>query len=62
MSFKKLMASAMVCAFALTGCGSNTESKADGADKITVAMGSEVAGINDTSYNQSAWEGLERAK
>ena len=25
-------------------------------------MVSDVAGINDQSYNQSAWEGLERAK
>lgn len=65
MKFKKIvtiaMAGIMTASF-LTGCGSNTESKADGADKITVAMVSDVAGINDQSYNQSAWEGLERAK
>ena len=65
MKLKKIatiaMAGIMTASF-LTGCGSNTESKADGADKITVAMGSDVAGINDQSYNQSAWEGLERAK
>ena len=65
MKLKKIatiaMAGIMTASF-LTGCGSNTESKADGADKITVAMVSDVAGINDQSYNQSAWEGLERAK
>ena len=65
MKFKKIvtiaLAGIMTASF-LTGCGSNTESKADGADKITVAMVSDVAGINDQSYNQSAWEGLERAK
>ena len=65
MKFKKIVTIAMAgikTASFLTGCGSNTESKADGADKITVAMVSDVAGINDQSYNQSAWEGLERAK
>ena len=40
MKFKKIvtiaMAGIMTASF-LTGCGSNTESKADGADKITVA-------------------------
>ena len=59
MKLKKIATIAMA---GITGCGSNTESKADGADKITVAMVSDVAGINDQSYNQSAWEGLERAK
>ena len=65
MKLKKIatiaMAGIMTASF-LTGCGSNTESQADVADKITVAMVSDVAGINDQSYNQSAWEGLERAK
>ena len=32
------------------------------AYKIKVAIVSDVSGINDQSYNQSAWEGLERAK
>ena len=65
MKFKKIatiaMAGIMTASF-LTGCGSNTESTNNGSDKLTVAMVSDVAGINDQSYNQSAWEGLERAK
>lgn len=65
MKFKKIatiaMAGIMTASF-LTGCGSNTESTNNGGDKVTVAMVSDVAGINDQSYNQSAWEGLERAK
>ena len=65
MKFKKIatiaMAGIMTASF-LTGCGSNTESTNNGSDKVTVAMVSDVAGINDQSYNQSAWEGLERAK
>lgn len=65
MKFKKIatiaMAGIMTASF-LTGCGSNTESTNNGGDKVTVAMVSDVAGINDQSYNQSAWEGLERAE
>ena len=65
MKLKKIatiaMAGIMTASF-LTGCGSNTESTNNGSDKVTVAMVSDVAGINDQSYNQSAWEGLERAK
>ena len=38
MSFKKLMASAMVCAFALTGCGSNTATTSEDKDTFVVGM------------------------
>ena len=65
MKLKKIATNAMagiMTASFLTGCGSNTESTNNGSDKVTVAMVSDVAGINDQSYNQSAWEGLERAK
>ncbi len=33
-----------------------------GAKKFKVAMVTDVGGVNDQSFNQSAWEGLERAK
>ena len=41
MNFKKLMASAMVCTFALTGCGSNTATTSE--DKDTFVVGMECA-------------------
>ena len=31
-------------------------------EKYTVAMITDVAGVNDQSFNQSAWEGLQRAE
>jgi basic membrane protein A len=33
-----------------------------GAEKFKVAMVTDVGGVNDQSFNQSAWEGLKRSK
>lgn len=63
MTLKKLATLAMatvVSASLLVGCSGNNESKSD--DTITVAMITDVAGVNDQSFNQSAWEGLQKAK
>ena len=63
MTFKKLATLAMatvVSASLLVGCSSSNESATD--DKITVAMVTDVAGVNDQSFNQSAWEGLQKAE
>ena len=43
MNFKKLMASAMVCTFALTGCASNTATTSE--DKNTFVVGMECGKI-----------------
>ena len=63
MTFKKLATLAMatvVSASLLVGCSGGKESAKD--DKLTVAMITDVAGVNDQSFNQSAWEGLQRAE
>ena len=63
MTFKKLATLAMatvVSASLLVGCSGSKESAKD--DKITVAMITDVAGVNDQSFNQSAWEGLQQAE
>ena len=63
MTFKKLATLAMatvVSASLLVGCSGSKESAKD--DKITVAMITDVAGVNDQSFNQRAWEGLQRAE
>ena len=64
MKFKKIVTLAMagiISSSFLVGCGSQGKtSKSD--DKFTVAMITDVAGVNDQSYNQSAWEGLQRAE
>lgn len=66
MTFKKLATLAMatvVSASLLVGCSGKNESEESASDdKITVAMITDVAGVNDQSFNQSAWEGLQRAK
>ena len=65
MKFKKLATLAMtgiMTASFLVGCGGNSESANNGDEKITVAMVTDVAGVNDQSFNQSAWEGLLRAQ
>lgn len=50
----------------LVGCGGGTEEKPDGtaeqpaAEQIKIGMVTDVGGVNDNSFNQSAWEGLQR--
>ncbi|MBC5996878.1 BMP family ABC transporter substrate-binding protein [Romboutsia ilealis] len=61
MKLKKMAAIAMTAILStslLVGCSSNSEE--DG--KIKIAMITDVAGVNDQSFNQSAWEGLQRAE
>lgn len=54
---KKLLSVLLVCAMALTmaACGSS------GSDSIKVGMVTDTGGVNDGSFNQSSWEGLQRA-
>ena len=65
MKLKKLVTLEMagiISASFLTGCGGSTESANNGDEKYTIAMVTDVAGVNDQSFNQSAWEGLQRAE
>ncbi|MBB3906105.1 BMP family lipoprotein [Anoxybacteroides rupiense] len=43
----------------LSGCG-NDENAGEKKDSFTVAMVTDVGGIDDKSFNQSAWEGLQK--
>ena len=61
MKFKKLVALSLtmiMSAGILVGCGSNGES-ASNDEKITVGMITDVGGVNDQSFNQTSWEGLQ---
>ena len=40
------------------GTGGNTDGGAENAGDFTVAMVTDVGGVDDKSFNQSAWEGL----
>lgn len=65
--FAGLLVLALVLIF--TGCAKKEEPKAAAkeapkqAEKVlAIAMVTDVGGVNDQSFNQSAWEGLQRAE
>ncbi|MFM1650880.1 BMP family protein [Brevibacillus sp. B_LB10_24] len=72
--FSVLSVATLSLSLVLTGCGSgNTNKPAEqgntggagagsGAAKIKVGMVTDVGGVNDNSFNQSAWEGLQKFK
>ena len=66
MKFKKIIAlsaSLMRCASMITGCSSTskTEGKGQNSDlSIGIVLGE--GSINDQSFNQATWEGLQKAK
>ncbi|MCK5682759.1 BMP family ABC transporter substrate-binding protein, partial [bacterium] len=55
---KKLSIFYMAIIFTAIFCISGTAI----AKKLRIAMVTDVGGVNDQSFNQSAWEGLKRAK
>lgn len=70
MKFKKSLAAFLVGAMVLTGCSSKKEEpmnkepkkmeeKAEKKDMIKYVMVTDVGGVNDQSFNQSAHEGLK---
>ena len=46
---------ALVMAFALVACGSKNNTD----NKIKIGMVTDVGGVNDKSFNQTSWEGLQ---
>lgn len=69
MTLKKFIALTMTTTLLTTsivGCSNNKNSTTNNSDKTdseyTISMISDVAGINDHSFNQSAWEGLQKSK
>lgn len=67
-SFTKLAALLLVLVMGITACGNNgtPDSTTDGGEKkasdIKIGMVTDVGGVNDGSFNQSSWEGLQRAQ
>ena len=66
MKFKKLAAlslSVIMSASMLVGCGTkSTEENSTASSDIKIGMVADMGGINDESFNQSAWEGLQKAE
>lgn len=56
----KVLVSLMVTSLVLVGCGGSKD-KAESGKKTdkTVAIVTDVGGVDDKSFNQSAWEGLQ---
>ncbi|WP_425448557.1 BMP family lipoprotein [Dethiothermospora halolimnae] len=73
-----LLLSIMLVATLAVGCGTDTDNggntndgdktenggdaTGNGEEKISVAMVTDIGGVNDQSFNQSAWEGLQKAE
>ena len=65
MKFKKIVAlssALLVASMSLVGCSNKTNNEQSDNKKIKVGMVADVGGINDESFNQSAWEGLQQAE
>ena len=58
---KKILAMilALVMCFSLVACGGGDSQADDGATKIKIGMVTDTGGINDQSFNQTTWEGLQ---
>ena len=64
MKFKKIAAlstAVIMSASMLVGCGNN-KSKENTDISFKIGMVADIGGINDESFNQSAWEGLQKAE
>jgi basic membrane protein A len=59
-----VMALLIVASMILTACGASAPSEADCAkeDVFCVGLVSDVGKVNDKSFNQSAWEGVQKSK
>ena len=64
MKLKKIVALSIVAVLSasmIVGCGDKS-SQGNASEPIKVGMVADTGGINDESFNQSAWEGLQKAK
>ena len=65
MKFKKIVAlssAIIIGSMSLIGCSNKTNNAGQNNETIKVGMVADTGGINDESFNQSAWEGLQEAE
>ncbi len=55
------MAMALIAAAGtiLSACGSSDKANGSGSKNFTVGMVTDIGGVDDKSFNQSAWEGIQ---
>lgn len=58
--FSKVLATTLVAVTALTGCGGATGNTATSSD-LKVGMVTDMGSIDDKSFNQLTWEGIQKA-
>ena len=61
---KKMLAALLAVSMvaSMTACGSSKSESTDGAKEasdLKIGLITDVGGVNDGSFNQSSWEGLE---
>ena len=61
MNMKKILALALalVMVFSLVACGGSGDSNTGDETTIKIGMVTDTGGVNDQSFNQTAWEGLQ---
>lgn len=69
MTLKKFVTMTMIASLltaGITGCtnkkNNDTTNNTNNNGEYSIAMITDVAGVNDHSFNQSAWEGLQKAE
>lgn len=65
MQIKKILSLGIVLSLTtsmLIGCSSDESKDEKSAQDLKITMVSDIGGINDQSFNQSAWEGLKMAE
>lgn len=51
---------ALGAVLSLSACGNKSKSTGSDKDKFTAALVTDIGGVDDKSFNQSAWEGMQK--
>ena len=47
---------------AIAACGGGTQAECSGADVLCIGLVTSSGGVDDKSFNQAAWAGVQRAE
>lgn len=57
-----VLALSLIVILQLAGCDKKSSTEENGVKKFSIGLVSDTAGINDESFNASAWEGMTKVK